>query len=340
MQGFNMGRYHPPDGSSLQKPHAGTKHTSRGLPTIRFEMPFPIWCTTCPKPTIIGQGVRFNATKQRTGNYHTTPIWSFTLKHTACGGEIIIRTDPANTDYVVVSGGKRRDTGLDDDSLVSAKYGLGNKEEEREKAFGVLEKTILDRERMVQAGERIGELVGESERRWEDPYAVNQRLRKEFRVGRKEREREAQCAEEVSERLGLGIEVLPGTEEDARRAGLVDFGQVEGDDGGVDRALKRGLFEGANDTKTKEKGKKKKLKADLTADRTRQSLADEVVGNTRAAKDPFLAFGSKDGPKGAARIPGLKRKRPAEGAGPAERSPEKVSPLTSKALVEYGSDSD
>src|SRR5438045_3043945 len=120
MQGFNMGKYVPPDlegtttGNKLHGKHAlgarGAK-ASQGIITVRFEMPFPVWCTTCPKPTIIGQGVRFNAAKKKVGMYFSTPIWSFRITHAACGGSIEIRTDPQNTAYVVHSGARARDYG-------------------------------------------------------------------------------------------------------------------------------------------------------------------------------------------------------------------------------------
>ncbi|CRK27742.1 hypothetical protein BN1708_018310, partial [Verticillium longisporum] len=64
MQGFNMGRYVPPElegtvsGNALHaKLPPGRSAAKPGVQTVRFEMPFAIWCSTCPKPTIIGQGV-------------------------------------------------------------------------------------------------------------------------------------------------------------------------------------------------------------------------------------------------------------------------------------------
>ncbi|RHZ47689.1 uncharacterized protein CDV56_100019, partial [Aspergillus thermomutatus] len=108
MQGFNMGRYVPPDqeglttGNKLAGKHplgARARHLrTSGALVVRFEMPFAVWCTTCkPHETLIGQGVRFNAEKKKVGNYYSTPIYSFRMKHGACGGWIEIRTDPANT---------------------------------------------------------------------------------------------------------------------------------------------------------------------------------------------------------------------------------------------------
>ena len=74
MQGFNMGRYVPPEqeglmsGNQLHGKHALGARANKipqGILTVRFEMPYPIWCTHCPKPAIIGQGVRFNAEKKK-----------------------------------------------------------------------------------------------------------------------------------------------------------------------------------------------------------------------------------------------------------------------------------
>ncbi|KAI0427908.1 hypothetical protein F5Y09DRAFT_14412 [Xylaria sp. FL1042] len=347
MQGFNMGRYVPPDvegtisGNALNKKHAlgsrASKLRTEGILTVRFEMPFGVWCGTCPKPTIIGQGVRFNAEKKKVGAYHSTAIWSFRMRHADCGGVIEIRTDPANAEYVVTEGGTRRDTGDDkddkDDSLVSSSAligGLGeiltSKEKEalRNDAFGRLEKTIEDRGVLIERSHRIAELEDASHRAWEDPYAQNRRLRAAFRTGRKAREKEAAGTEALQERMSLGIDLLPATEEDARRAALVDFGvgglsdASSGRDGGntdraanstraKDAALTKPLFavssasgninhatvsktgSGTPDAKPEEQQKgKRRLKSEIKASQTRDSLASEITRNTRASRDPFL----------------------------------------------------
>ncbi|KAJ4413576.1 Protein saf4 [Neurospora sp. IMI 360204] len=367
MQGFNMGKYVPPDaegvhtGNQLSKKHPlgsrASKLASQGILTVVFELPFAVWCDTCQphNPTIIGQGVRFNAAKKKVGNYYSTPIWSFTIKHAVCGGEIEIRTDPKMTRYVVVSGGRARDSPKEDeDSLVRLGEGSGGfeiqtekeRQEQRDAAFGKLEKTIADRERAEEAKVRIDELLEAQEKAWEDPYARNQKLRKAFRVGRKEREKEAERTEDLKERMGLGIELLPGTEEDERRAKLIEFGGVPnglpfGGDDVVQKVLARPLFGGDEKVKTEEKsGKKKdgykgKLKSEIAATKMREALVSEIVENTRAAKDPFLDWGSKEStlkPRGAL-IPGLKRKRAAGEETPGPPLAEAAS-LTSGSIAE------
>ncbi|KAM0562840.1 hypothetical protein ACHAPJ_001680 [Fusarium lateritium] len=348
MQGFNMGRYVPPDvegttsGNRLHGKHAlGARASKPGSLTVRFELPFAVWCNTCPKPTIIGQGVRFNAAKRRVGSYFSTPIWSFRFRHVECGGDIEIRTDPKNTAYVVVEGGAKRDTGEDTpregDTVI-----LTDQEREalRKNAFASLEKTIEDREQLKRATLRIDDLAEASAKQWNDPYTQNQKLRKAFRQGRKERERATAATEDLQDRMSLGIDIVPGTEEDARRAALVDFGSM--DDSDRDRALSKPLFHTESKKKLVNSKSGSKLKADKEASKRKETLVSKLMGNTRAAKDPFL-MDTRHETKGPSRLPGVKRKRPTQE--PESQEPEPPSkaqapaPMPAPAgLVDYDSD--
>jgi coiled-coil domain-containing protein 130 len=71
----------------------------------RFEMPFNVWCEKCQD--LIGKGVRFNAEKKQTGQYHSTKIWTFSMHH-HCGCEIKVRTDPKSCEYIIESGAHRK----------------------------------------------------------------------------------------------------------------------------------------------------------------------------------------------------------------------------------------
>ncbi|KAK0385214.1 hypothetical protein NLU13_7691 [Sarocladium strictum] len=322
MQGFNMGRYVPPDKEGLTTGNA--LHRKRTTPaTVRFEMPFAVWCSHCPKPTIIGQGVRFNATKTRVGAYHSTAIWAFRFKHAACGGELEIRTDPKNTAYVVTEGGKKRDTGDEKSGPEEFEGGRriltdAEREELRKSAFKRLERTIEDREAAKQGNERIEGLMDQAHRDWSDPYERNQRLRRTFREGRKEREREAKGVEALRVRLGLGgededeggLKILPPTREDELRAGMVEF-QPLVEDGGA-KALAKPLFSGGEASKRKATGKTKgTTKAEVRAAQRKEELVSRIAGNTRAATDPFLNAGTamKNGVTPGKLLPGVKRKR-------------------------------
>ncbi|KPM42573.1 hypothetical protein AK830_g3986 [Neonectria ditissima] len=319
MQGFNMGRYVPPDvegttsGNRLHGKHAlgarASKLASHGALVVRFELPFAVWCASCPKPTVIGQGVRFNAQKRRVGSYHSTPIWAFRFRHADCAGDIEIRTDPQNTAYVVVEGAAKRDTGEDRVEPGAAPI-LTDHEREvlRRNAFAKLEKTIADREQLRLATDRIDDLAEASARHWDDPYAQNQKLRRTFRADRKKREGTAVATEALKDRMSLGIDLLPATDDDARHAALIDFGAA--DDGARDRALSKPLFGGGSpDKKRKAVSKGAMLKSEKEASRRKESLVSELIGNTRAAQDPFLRDIRAGESKSPARLPGLKRKR-------------------------------
>ena len=304
-------------------------------------MPFAIWCTTCPAETIIGQGVRFNAEKKKVGNYYSTPIYSFRMKHTACGGWIEIRTDPKNTAYVVVEGAKKRDHG--DDKVNEGDLELRTEEEKeklRNDAFAALEVTIEDRKEATANKARIDELIEAKERDWDDPYAANQKLRKGFRVGRKEREKSHANTEALKDRMSLGIDLLEENAIDRRRAGLVEFGEEElaSQERVVRDVQAKGLFQpGSHPSRTSNPRGIPKLKEELASQETRDRLRHVLGQNTRSVLDPFLS--SKNSVvRGSF---GLKRKRdPEKSSQPAGQS-EKCPASTdgpSLSLVDYESE--
>lgn len=350
-----MGRYVPPDaegttnGNKLHGKHplgSRARHGAGAL-TVRFEMPFPVWCEACPQETLIGQGVRFNAIKRRVGNYHSTAVFSFAIKHAACGGDIEIRTDPRNTDYVVVSGGRRREPGLksgEGESLVSAAdlarasltsidqaRGEIKDDKAREAAFANLEKTIADRAALARAASRVEELADVSARAWDDPYSRNSALRKAFREGRKEREAAAASDEVLRDKMSLGDQVVlgPETDYDKRLAALMNYGDSnEQVPDAAELAMNKPLFAGAGrivspgqSLKSNEKAmigdaaatsrrvKSRTLKSEIAKERTKVGLIGGIAMNSRKARDPFLEDLRSEKPKGHPIIPGLKRKR-------------------------------
>lgn len=302
---------------------------SQGILTVRFEMPFPIWCTHCPKPTIIGQGVRFNAEKKKVGNYYSSPIYSFRMKHVACGGVIEIRTDPQNTAYVVTEGARKRDLGEDKVEEGDVKILT---QEEREKlranAFAALEGKVEDKQRLEHAKKRIEELQELSSQQWEDPYERNKRLRSVFREGRKSREKAAGVTTALQDKMSLGIDLLPEHEDDKRRAGFIEFGGLD-QERVMAKAISKPLFasEEASTKRKSSKSSKKRKAEDLARKKTADAIA-EIRGNTRAAMDPFLPNAPKPALKTL--LVGVKRKRSVEQEAPANQP----GPI----LVDYDSD--
>lgn len=82
------------------------KKLDEGILVIRFEMPFNVWCNGCQH--LIGKGVRFNAEKKQIGNYHSTKIWSFSMRSPCCQTRIEVQTDPKNCEYQIVAGARRK----------------------------------------------------------------------------------------------------------------------------------------------------------------------------------------------------------------------------------------
>ncbi|KAL6714388.1 Protein saf4 [Lecanora helva] len=344
MQGFNMGRYVPPEheGTTSANKLAGkhalgarARKSGQGILTVRFEMPFPIWCTTCPKPTIIGQGVRFNAEKKKVGNYYSTPIYSFRMKHVSCGGPIEIRTDPKNTAYVVTEGAKKRDTG--EDKVQEGEIRIRT-EEERERsandAFAALEGKVEDKKQAANDKSRIEELQQAKERDWDDPGEANRKLRRAFRAERKIRQKKEVLTEELKDRMSLGMDLLEETEEDRRRAGFVEFGEVGGD-GAVVKAQSRPLFANGSKSGNALAKRVKTTKAALETDRRREKLRQELGNNTRAVLDPFLKAEKASTPSiSSLRL--IKRKRSSTES--LEAPPPVKQDNVTPALVDYDSD--
>ncbi|KAL3450033.1 CWC16 protein [Aspergillus insuetus] len=375
MQGFNMGRYVPPDlegtttGNALHSKHplgSRARHLqTKGALLVRFEIPFATWCTNCVPENIIGQGVRFNAEKKKVGNYHSTPIYSFRFKHSVCGGWIEIRTDPKNTAYVVTEGGRRRDYGIDEDgnAVGEIMVGKAGAEAGKDDPFAKIEGKIEDKRAVDEARTRILELQRRQNRDWDDPYAVSRRLRRGFRAERKVLEKKEKGMEAIREKMSLGIEIVDETEEDRLRAAMVEF-EAEVGLGSGKGLRTRALFEKpssslSSTTDASRKGNcatvsksGKRKAADLVAER-KAAFRSELTGNTRAAVDPFLNDG--DGwqagiKKRKAVVKGEWKK---ENGHVADGDPQAASTVTVQkveesedrnlgpsALVDYGSDSE
>lgn len=337
-------------GNKLAGKHAlGSRanKSAQGILTVRFEMPFPIWCTTCPKPTIIGQGVRFNAEKKKVGNYYSTPIFSFRMKHIACGGWLEIRTDPKNTAYVVTEGARKRDTG--EDKVDEGQVKILTKEERenlRQNAFASLEGKVEDKRRLEGSRLRLEELQDVQDQHWEDPYEQSKRLRKAFRAGRKQREHEAVVTGALQDKMSLGIDLLPELEEDRLRAGFIEFGDFDMDRA-VAKAISAPIFSSENNASEelvmKQPSKmSQKQKTEAAIAKRREELAKEIRSNTRAVIDPFLQPRT-EGARLSKVLPGLKRKRVTTDSVPVNDGNTSTTKVdieqsASMQLVDYGSD--
>lgn len=186
-------------------------------------MPFHVWCEGCRN--LIGRGVRFNAEKKQIGTYHSTRVWSFTMKSPCCKQRLEIHTDPRNAEYVVVSGGKRKTEASKEEEK------QGNSEKKKEEArdndgggdpLAELEAATDDRRRALETHSQLVALHKDSESKHKEDFSMNRTLRAQMRVKR----REEKDADARRQQLGLpdNVRLLPETNMDKLRASAVDFG--------------------------------------------------------------------------------------------------------------------
>nr|KAF6480803.1 hypothetical protein HJG59_010620 [Molossus molossus] len=180
-----VNKYYPPDFNpekhgSLNRYHKShplrerARKLSQGILIIRFEMPYNIWCDGCKNH--IGMGVRYNAEKKKVGNYYTTPIYRFRMKCHLCINYIEMQTDPANCDYVIVSGAQRKEERWD---MADNEQVLTTEHEKKQKletdAMFRLEHGEADRSTLKKALPTLSH-IQEAQSAWKDDFALNSML--------------------------------------------------------------------------------------------------------------------------------------------------------------------
>jgi coiled-coil domain-containing protein 130 len=207
------------------------------------------------------------------------------MKHAACGGWIEIRTEPRETRYVVVEGGKARDygEGKERDGEGEAILTPAERERRREDAFAALEGRVEEKEAVKDNAKRIEELYRSRERDWEDPGSVNRRLREGFRRERKVLQREERAVERLKERIGTDMEILPEVELDAQRARLVAFEKGSAGSARTSDTFLRTPARASSRTPIS----KSRNASGQKSETKRDALRRQLVNSTRAAMNPF-----------------------------------------------------
>ncbi|XP_069783582.1 probable splicing factor YJU2B isoform X2 [Narcine bancroftii] len=182
-------------------------------------MPYNIWCEGCGKH--IGMGVRYNAEKKKVGNYYTTPIYRFRMKCHLCVNYIEMQTDPANCDYVIVSGARRKEERWD---MKNNEQILTTDNEQKKKLetdpMYKLEHGVGDQEKLKVAVPTLSN-IQEMQSAWKDDFAINSMLRKKFRDEKKVLKEAEEKDEAVRNKACLSIPLLEESEEDKHLASLL-----------------------------------------------------------------------------------------------------------------------
>jgi coiled-coil domain-containing protein 130 len=199
----------------------GKKWETERILTIRFEMPYNIWCNGCKNH--IGMGVRYNAEKKKIGNYYSTPIYEFRMKCHLCDNYFDIKTDPANLDYVIVNGASRQENRWDpkqNEQIVPE-----TKEDQRrlfDDAMFKLEHGVKDQKAASDVKPALSRLYQRNDDVWKDNFSANSKLREAFRNKKKEIKLAEEADNSILTRASLdGIKLLPENDEDRQMATLL-----------------------------------------------------------------------------------------------------------------------
>lgn len=225
------------------------------------------------------------------------------MKCHLCSAWFEIKTDPEHTRYVIVDGAKKQadewdttDQGVVQPKGITCLFGilLTIDVEEKKKLddpFARLEKDEEDKVKASEQHQIISKLYDMSHRQWSDPWSTSKKLRKTFREEKKVLKAKSMLAEDIRNRNGLHITLLPEAEEDTAKAKMIEYDGREGREADLRRReLKSGsLVLG---------------KRDRNGDTKQKELERVVKINTRERADPFLhglaksdVSTLKDGPK-------------------------------------------
>lgn len=241
------------------------KKIDQGILIIRFEMPYNIWCGGCN--SMIAKGVRFNAEKKQVGNYYSTKIWSFTMKAACCKHEIVIQTDPKNCEYLVISGAQKKVEEFDTEDAETMALPVDEEKNKLSDPFYRLEHQEEDLKKKKEAEPLLVRLQRVSDARHLDDYSLNKSLRAKLRSQKKR-----VAEEEVAARkMGLGIRLLPASEEDTAAAKRAKFSSKFNKNRDEKRALIKStsIFSGCSSSSSKRlelQSKRRRINAATASD--------------------------------------------------------------------------
>ncbi|KAF9963287.1 hypothetical protein BGZ70_007508 [Mortierella alpina] len=265
----------------------------QGILIVRFELPYNIWCDGCNKP--IGMGVRYNAEKKKIGNYYSTAILSFRMKCHLCDNWFEIQTDPKNAAYVVTAGARKKIEDFDAKDNETLEIDTPEDFERRANdKFARLEHERIDASKAQTEMTALTRLQRLNERQWSDPYALSQKLRKEFRTEKKARQKEDAECKSIADRVGFAFSILPESEEDRSGSKRIEFDSEQ--KAMMEQRLKAiksgGLFAVRKHRNGANGGVLMKSQVgqqpSISANKVMDTLATTVRSNTRLQVDPFL----------------------------------------------------
>ncbi|GAB1601134.1 coiled-coil domain-containing protein 130-like [Argonauta hians] len=211
---------------------------NQGILVIRFELPYNIWCGGCNSH--VGMGVRYNAEKKKTGNYYSTPIYTFRMKCHLCDNYFEIQTDPKNHDYVILSGARRKEQRWDpkeNEQIVPEDKDTQKKLVKD--AMYKLEHGTDDKQKLVSGLPSLAELE-EKQEVYKDDFILNSLARSKFREHKKSEQASLEADQKIQKRISLSIPLVKEHKDDIRLATLIHYHAEK--DPGIGQKDKRHLM--------------------------------------------------------------------------------------------------
>ena len=320
---------------------AGSKGHNQYLTSnvVRFELPHDGFCTGCGAH--VGKGTRFNAHKQKAGNYFTTTIYKFTMKCRICAiEEFVIQTDPKNRDFEYVQGIHRQVQEFDTAEAGTA--GVidtenGNKiisatTSSATDGLARLESVASGKRKTMTEEEQLRSLVQLNAKTFFTDADSNAALRSKFRVDRKRRKQRLKDASARGWKEGM--ELAEETTGDASAARDTCFGSG--------KRAERERFQSLKTTSIfSKRPSKRRPKSESRPDRVDSSSIRHANERTSHTAAPRIKQ-EDGGEKIRIRLVPNGTKLARENTSATTETKETQPPLSSSlaALADYGSDSD
>ena len=147
-----LNKYIPPDFDPSKIPKANK--LAKGQMKVRMMLPMSVCCNTCGN--YIVKGTKFNSRKEDVigEDYLGIMIFRFYFRCTRCSAELVMKTDPKNSDYVVEAGASRNfEPWREKDSAKEAEAAEREAEEEGNSMAALENRTLESKREMdIMAG--------------------------------------------------------------------------------------------------------------------------------------------------------------------------------------------
>ncbi|KAL4472912.1 hypothetical protein ABPG72_007789 [Tetrahymena utriculariae] len=194
------------------------KKIDQGILVIRYETPFHVRCLKCDN--MIAKGVRFNAEKRKVGKYMSSTIWEFKMRCPHCSNNIIVETDPENTDYNYKEGARRILNTENAKTDVQFIRDDSEKAKIQEDPFYNLENKNSDQKVAEIEKPRIQSMMQMSSDRYENDFDNNLLLRNKFRKEKKLLEKKE---EEDKKNVNFVLPIAPTRQTDMLKVSKAHF---------------------------------------------------------------------------------------------------------------------